>query len=76
MKDIDKDIEFSKYYRLITPNEIDIDREDIFYRDKYNDIINYLKIMLTNHEESIVQSYNKFIQPKGAILINNKPGTD
>ena len=76
MKDIDKDIEFSKYYRVITPNEIDIDREDIFYRDKYNDIINYLKIMLTNNEESIVQSYDKFIQPKGAILINNKPGTD
>ncbi|MBY9018219.1 MAG: hypothetical protein KGD66_05230 [Candidatus Lokiarchaeota archaeon] len=76
MKDIDKDIEFSKYYRLITPNEIDIDREDIFYRDKYNDIINYLKIMLTNHEESIVQSYDKFIQPKGAILINIMSGTD
>ena len=76
MEDIDNDIEFSKYYRLITPNEIDIDREDIFYRDKYNDIINYLKIMLTNHEESIVQSYNKFIQPKGAILINIKAGTD
>ncbi|MHA1460980.1 MAG: hypothetical protein ACTSO8_05815 [Promethearchaeota archaeon] len=76
MEDIDNDIEFCKYYRLITPNEIDIDREDIFYRDKYNDIINYLKIMLTNHEESIVQSYNKFIQPKGAILINIKSGTD
>ena len=76
MEDIDNDKEFSKYYRLITPNEIDIDREDIFYRDKYNDIINYLKIMLTNHEESIVQSYNKFIQPKGAILINIKSGTD
>jgi len=69
-------LKFSRYYRLITPNEIDIDREDIFYRDKYNDIINYLKIMLTNHEESIVQSYNKFIQPKGAILINIKSGTD
>ncbi len=76
MEDIDNDIEFSKYYRLITPNEIDIDREDIFYRDKYNDILNYLKIMLTNHEESMVQSYNKFIQPKGAILINIKSGTD
>jgi len=76
MEDIDNAIEFSKYYRLVTPNEIDIDREDIFYRDKYNDIINYLKIMLTNHEESIVQSYNKFIQPKGAILINIKSGTD
>ncbi|MCK4382967.1 MAG: hypothetical protein KAW66_06715, partial [Candidatus Lokiarchaeota archaeon] len=45
-------------------------------RDKYNDIINYLKIMLTNHEESIDQSYNKFIQPKGVILINIKSGTD
>ena len=76
MADIDNDKEFSKYYRLITPSEIDIDREEIFYRDKYNDIINYLKIMLTNHEETIVQSYNKFIQPKGAILINISIGTD
>ncbi|NVM16450.1 MAG: hypothetical protein HWN80_01950 [Candidatus Lokiarchaeota archaeon] len=76
MEDKDNDMEFSKYYRLIAPNEIDIDREEIFYRDKYNDIINYLKIMLTNHEESTVQSYNKFIQPRGAILINIKSGTD
>jgi hypothetical protein len=76
MEDIDNDKEFSKYYRLITPSEIDINREEIFYRDKYNDIINYLKIMLTNHEETIVQSYNKFIQPKGAILININIGTD
>jgi hypothetical protein len=76
MADIDNDIEFSKYYRVITPDEIEIDREEIFYRDKYNDIINYLKIMLTNHEESISQSYNKFIQPKGAIIININAGTD
>ncbi len=76
MEDMDNDIEFSKYYRVITPNEINIDREEIFYRDKYNDIISYLKIMLTNHEDSITQSYNKFIQPKGAILINIKSGTD
>ena len=76
MKDIDQSIEFSKYYRIITPNEIDIDREDIFYRDKYNDIVNYLKIMLTDREDSIIQSYNKFIQPKSAILINVMSGTD
>jgi hypothetical protein len=76
MADIDNDIDLSKYFRVITPNEIEIDREEIFYRDKYNDIINYLKIMLTNHEETIVQSYNKFIQPKGAILINIGIGTD
>jgi len=70
------DLKFSKYYRLITPNEMDIDREEIFYREKYNDIINYLKIVLTNDEESVVQSYNKFIRPKGAILIKVNPGTD
>ncbi|MHA1320158.1 MAG: hypothetical protein ACTSQ1_10150 [Promethearchaeota archaeon] len=76
MEDIDNDIEFSKYYRVITPNEIEIDREEIFYRDKYNDIINYLKIVLTNDEESVAQSYNKFIHPKGAILIKVNQGTD
>ncbi|MFX0074249.1 MAG: hypothetical protein ACFE96_02310, partial [Candidatus Hermodarchaeota archaeon] len=76
MTNTDNDVEFSKYYRIITPNEIEIDREEIFYRDKYNDIINYLKIMLTNHEESISQSYDKFIQPKGAIIININIGTD
>ncbi|MHA1533922.1 MAG: hypothetical protein ACTSP8_04245, partial [Promethearchaeota archaeon] len=76
MEDIDNDIEFSKYYRVITPNEIEIDREEIFYRDKYNDIINYLKIVLTNDEESVAQSYYKFIHPKGAILIKVNQGTD
>jgi hypothetical protein len=76
MADMDNGKEFSKYYRLITPDEIDIDREEIFYRDKYNDIINYLKVMLTNHEDKIVQSYDKFIQPNGAILINISIGTD
>ncbi|MHA1458829.1 MAG: hypothetical protein ACTSQR_04100, partial [Promethearchaeota archaeon] len=76
MEDIDNDIEFSKYYQVITPNEIEIDREEIFYRDKYNDIINYLKIVLTNDEKSVAQSYSKFIHPKGAILIKVNPGTD
>ena len=70
------DLKFSKYYRLITPNEIDIDREEIFYREKYNDIINYLKIILTNDEESDIQRYTKFIRPNGAILIKVNPGTD
>ncbi len=71
-----EDMEFSKFYRLITPNEMEIDREEIFYREKYNDIINYMKIVLTNDEESVVQSYNKFIHLKGAILIKVNPGTD
>ena len=70
------DLKFSKFYRVIASNEMDIDREEIFYREKYNDIINYLKIILTNDEESVVQRYNKFIHPKGAILIKVNPGTD
>ena len=70
------DLKLSKFYQLITPNEMDIDRDEIFYREKYNDIINYLKIILTNDEESVVQSYDKFIHPKGAILIKVNPGTD
>ncbi len=76
MERSDNEFKFSKYYRLITPNEFDIERDDIFYRDKYNEVINYLKIMLTNHEESIIQSYAKFIQPKGTLLININSGTD
>ena len=65
--------EFLKYFRVIQPSEISINKEDIFYRDKYNDIINYLKLMLTNHEVNILKSY---LEPKGAILINVNPGTD
>ncbi len=76
MERSDNKLEFSKYYRLIAPSDFEIDRDDIFYRDKYNDVINYLKIMLTNHEESISQSYAKFIQPKGTLLININSGTD
>ncbi|MBY8979870.1 MAG: hypothetical protein KGD72_05735 [Candidatus Lokiarchaeota archaeon] len=70
------DLKFSKFYQLIAPNEMDIDKEEIFYREKYNDIINYLKIVLTNNEESVAQSYNKFIHLKSAILIKVNPGTD
>ena len=65
--------DISKYYRIISPSDIKISRDDIFYRDKFNDIINYLKVMLTNHEESIIQQY---IEPKGKLLINISPGTD
>jgi len=73
MKDLNDVPVFSKYFRVIKPSEINIDKEDIFYRDKYNDIINFIKAMLTNHEDTILDGY---LQPKGAILINVNPGTD
>ncbi len=65
--------EFSKYFRAISPSEININKEDIFYRDKYNDIINYIKLILTKNQDIELREY---IEPKGAILINVNPGTD
>ncbi|MFX0177970.1 MAG: hypothetical protein ACFE85_17270 [Candidatus Hodarchaeota archaeon] len=73
MKNLDPDIEVSNYYRVICPSDIKISREDIFYRDKFNDIINYLKIMLTNQDDSVIQQY---LQTKGKLLINISSGTD
>ncbi len=73
MKDLNDIPEFSRYFTIIKPSEINIDKEEIFYRDKYNDIINFLKVMLTNHKDTILNGY---VEPKGAILINVNPGTD
>jgi hypothetical protein len=73
MNDLSKIPEFSKYFRTITPAEVAIDKENIFYRDKYNDIINYIKVMLTNNDDMVIQEY---VKPKGALLINISPGTD
>jgi hypothetical protein len=69
-----KDVpEFSKYFKIVKPSEIHINKEEIFYRDKYNDIINYLKVMLTNYDDKLLDSY---LSPKGSILISVNPGTD
>ncbi|MFX1570693.1 MAG: hypothetical protein ACFFCV_20335 [Promethearchaeota archaeon] len=73
MKDLNEVPELLKYFKIIKPSEIDIDKGDIFYRDKYNDIINFLKVMLTNHDD---KTLNGYIQPKGAIIINLNLGTD
>ncbi len=73
MKEPETNLRYNQYYRVISPSEIDIKREDIFYRDKYNDIINYIKGMLTNNEYSTIQQY---LIPKGLLLININSGTD
>ena len=73
MKDLNKIPEFSKYFRIISPSEVAIDKENIFYRDKYNDIINYIKVMLTKSDDMVIQEY---VKPKGALLININLGTD
>ena len=73
MNNINNVPEFSKYFRVITPSAIKKEKEEIFYREKYNEIINYIKTLLSNHEDLTFKDY---IEPKGAILINVNPGTD
>ncbi len=73
MKDLNEIPEFSKYFRVISPTKINVRKEEIFYRDKYNDIINYIKALVTYNDEKILGEY---LTPKGAILINVNPGTD
>jgi len=73
MKDINDNPDFFGFFQIIKPSEIIINKESIFYRDKYNDIINYLKVILTNHHDNLLSGY---LTPKGAVLINVNPGTD
>jgi len=73
MKNLNNIPEFSKYFRVISPSEIKVDKEAIFYRDKYNDIMNYIKSMSTFNGDN---SLNDYVLPKGTILINVNPGTD
>ncbi|MFX0023316.1 MAG: hypothetical protein ACFE9S_13400 [Candidatus Hermodarchaeota archaeon] len=73
MKDLNDIPEFSKYFEIIKPSEIKINKENIFYREKYNDIMNYLKVLLTDYDDTLLNGY---LEPKGTILINISPGTD
>ncbi|MFX0038919.1 MAG: hypothetical protein ACFFCY_10225 [Promethearchaeota archaeon] len=73
MTDLNDVPEFLNCFQIVKPSEIQINKEDIFYRDKYNDIINYLKVMLTNNDTVFLNGY---LASKGAVLINVNPGTD
>lgn len=73
MKDLSEIPEFMKYFRVISPTKIEVNKEEIFYREKYNEIINFVKVMATYNGENTLEEY---LSPKGAILINVNPGTD
>ncbi len=68
-----KNNHLSKYISIVKPSQIEIKREDIYYREKYQEIIEFLKLLLT--ESTDLEIYNYF-QPKGNLLINIHPGTD
>jgi len=73
MSEKDKELKNSNYFKKLLPSEISVKKEDIFYRDKYNEIINYVKVLLSDSKDF---EFSKFIQPKGTLLINVYPGTD
>jgi hypothetical protein len=74
MSGLDNKLEFFRYFTRTFPLEININKEDIFYRDKYNEIINYIKVSITDQLEDL-EIYN-YVKPKGMLLININPGTD
>jgi len=60
-------------FTVISPLEIDINMEDIFLREKYNDILNYIKSLLTSQNDDLI---NRFMVPQGKLLVNVPENTD
>jgi len=73
MTELESNKEFLRFFRRYLPSEIHIDKNNIFYRDKYNEIINYIKMLLTNSMDLEVY---KYVEPKGALLLKISPRTD
>jgi len=73
MTELESNKKFLRFFRKYLPSEIQIDRNNIFYRDKYNEIINYMKLVIANSQDLELYQY---VKPKGAILIYLNSGTD
>lgn len=73
MDELKRELNYSQYINITPPSEIDISRDQIFFRKKYNEIINYLKVMMTTDDDELVKQY---IYPKGSLLIKIGIGTD
>ncbi|MHA1724225.1 MAG: hypothetical protein ACTSYC_03230 [Promethearchaeota archaeon] len=54
-------------------SEIHIDKKDIFIRNKYEDILNYIKLIITSPKETELLNGLKL---KGALLLHVPEGTD
>ncbi|TXT65737.1 MAG: hypothetical protein BAJALOKI3v1_70039 [Promethearchaeota archaeon] len=73
MNDFNRKKNLIKFLNIINPSEINIKKEEIFYREKYKEIINYLKLILTESKD--LEIYN-YVNPKGLVLIHAHPGID
>ncbi len=73
MTEIESNLGVSRYFRKFNPSDIVVNKEDLFYRDKFNEILNYIKTLLTNTEDI---EFTKYFVLKGALLVNVNEGTD
>jgi len=73
MNDAQEEMSFSKYYKTISSSEINVNRDQIFFREKYNEIINYLRVLLVKDEDELIKQYS---HPRGALLLHITKGTD
>ena len=62
-----------KYLIIRNPLDLQIERKDIFYRESYSEIIDYIKFLLSSEA---VSSETKIKKIKGSILIDAPYGSD
>lgn len=62
-----------KYLIIKNPLDLQIERKDIFYRESYSEIIDYIKFLLSYEA---VSSETKIKKIKGSILIDAPYGSD
>lgn len=62
-----------EYLIIKNPLDLQIERKDIFYRESYSEIIDYIKFLLSSEA---VSSETKIKKIKGSILINAPYGSD
>ena len=76
MDELGSNLNIEKFYSILHSVDIEIEQEDIFYRSKYNDIMNYFKTILTHNENSILYDYSKIVSPHGLLLIKINQNSD
>ncbi|MHA1804236.1 MAG: hypothetical protein ACTSU4_06825 [Promethearchaeota archaeon] len=54
-------------------SEIRVDKKDIFIRNKYDDILNYIKLIITSPKDTVLLNGLKL---KGTLLLHVPEGTD
>jgi len=76
MDDVKSNLNTDKFYKVLHSVDIEVEQGDLYYRRKYNDIMNYFKMVLIHNENSLLSEYSKIIIPKGLLLIRINPNSD